>query len=60
MTQVPQGILDDEVEPADVPQPLPALLQVLEEVERGVTPRPATPKRPTPATGRTPRPFAYD
>ena len=32
MTQVPQGILEDELEPADVPQPLPALLQVLEEV----------------------------
>jgi hypothetical protein len=60
MTHIPQGILGDETELADDPQPFPALLQVLEEVEAGVTPHPVTPVRPTSATGRTPRPFAYD
>lgn len=60
MTHAPQTVLVDDAEQAEVSQPSPALLQVLEEAERASTPRPEAPKRPTPATGRTPRPFAYD
>lgn len=60
MTHALQTALVDETEQEDALQPSPALLQILDEVERATMPRPEPPQRPAPATGRTPRPFAYD
>lgn len=60
MTHALQTVLVDEAGQEDALQPSPALLQILDEVERASMPRPEPPQQPVPATRRTPRPFAYD
>jgi hypothetical protein len=44
----------------DAPQPSPALVRVLDDVERALVPLPDPPTRPKPVMGHTPRPFAHD